>query len=120
MSVQARLDIINRFIAADFTGKVTMEMLNSKDYVSLKLQPEKEAEILGVRTTDRVSVEQLRKGMPGTEREMPKRDNDKSGTLDEQHKACASAACLENGQRHLEAESLWHRSTLPDSFPPMP
>lgn len=86
VSVQARLDIINRVIAADFTGKVTMEMLNSKDYVSLKLQPEKEAEILGVRTTDEASVEQLKKGMPGTEREMPKRDNDKSGTLDEQHK----------------------------------
>lgn len=38
--VNARLDIINAAIAKDFDGKITMDVLNSKERINLPLKPE--------------------------------------------------------------------------------
>ena len=43
--VQNRIDIINNVIKNDFQDKLTMDMLNSKEQISLKLNPEVEAEL---------------------------------------------------------------------------
>lgn len=43
--VQNRIDIINNVIKNDFQDKLTMDMLNLKEQVGLKLSPEVEAEI---------------------------------------------------------------------------
>lgn len=45
VSVKDRLDIINNIIKDDFQDKLTMDMLNSKEQISLKLNPEVEAEL---------------------------------------------------------------------------
>ena len=79
VSVEARLDIINRIIAADFAGKVTKEMLESRNLVDVKLQPEKEQEILHKRMAVRIEEPNENNGR------FPLRDNDLSGTLDSEH-----------------------------------
>ncbi|MBE6260052.1 MAG: hypothetical protein E7107_04380 [Prevotella sp.] len=79
VSVEARLDIINRIIAADFAGKVTKEMLESRNLVDVKLQPEKEQEILHKRMAVRIEEPNENNGR------FPLRDNDLSGTLDREH-----------------------------------
>lgn len=43
--VQNRINIINNAIRNDFQDKLTMDMLNSKEQISLKLKPEIEAEL---------------------------------------------------------------------------
>lgn len=43
--VQNRIDIINNVIKNDFQDKLTMDMLNSKEQIGLKLTPEVEAEL---------------------------------------------------------------------------
>lgn len=43
--VQNRIDIINNVIKNDFQDKLTMDMLNSKEQIGLKLTPKVEAEI---------------------------------------------------------------------------
>ena len=43
--VQNRIDLINNVIKNDFQDKLTMDMLNSKEQVGLKITPEVEAEI---------------------------------------------------------------------------
>lgn len=43
--VQARLDVINNVIRNDFQDKVTMDMLNSKERISIALKPEVAAEL---------------------------------------------------------------------------
>lgn len=43
--VQARLDIINDVIKADFNEKITMDMLNSKEHIGITLKPEVAAEL---------------------------------------------------------------------------
>lgn len=43
--LQSRLDLINDIIKNDFGDKVTMDMLNSKEQISIKLNPAVEAEI---------------------------------------------------------------------------
>ena len=43
--VQNRIDFINNVIKNDFQDKLTMDMLNSKEQIGLKLTPEVEAEI---------------------------------------------------------------------------
>lgn len=43
--VQNRIDFINNVIENDFQDKLTMDMLNSKEQIGLKLTPEVEAEI---------------------------------------------------------------------------
>lgn len=45
ISVNERLAILNAAIGKDFTDKITKEMLNSKDYVDIKLKPEVEQEL---------------------------------------------------------------------------
>ena len=75
--MDARLDIINRVIATDFAGKVTMDMLNSRNLVDIRLKPEAEAEILHVRRPIDTFPEQQR---------MQRRSDDLSGTLDPEHK----------------------------------
>ena len=45
VSVNERLAILNAVIGKDFTDKITVEMLNSKDYVDIKLKPEVEKEL---------------------------------------------------------------------------
>ena len=45
VSIDERLSIINKVIENDFVGKITRQMLNSKDYVDIKLKPEAEKEI---------------------------------------------------------------------------
>ena len=42
VSVQQRLDLINDVIKNDFSDKVTMDVLNSKEQVSIKLKPDVE------------------------------------------------------------------------------
>ena len=79
VSVDARLDIINRIIAADFAGKVTKEMLESRNLIDVKLQPEKEQKILHKRMAVRIEEPNENNGR------FPLRDNDLSGTLDREH-----------------------------------
>ena len=43
--VNARLDIINNVISGDFHDKVTMDMLNSNEHLSIKLKPEVEQQL---------------------------------------------------------------------------
>lgn len=43
--VQNRIDLINNVIKNDFQDKLTMDMLNSKEQIGLKLTPEVEAEL---------------------------------------------------------------------------
>lgn len=43
--VQNRIDLINNVIRNDFQDKLTMDMLNSKEQIGLKLTPEVEAEL---------------------------------------------------------------------------
>lgn len=43
--VRDRIDLINNVIKDDFQDKLTMDMLNSKELISLKLNPEVEAEL---------------------------------------------------------------------------
>ena len=43
--VAQRLDLINEVIKGDFNEKVTMDMLNSKEQVAIKLKPEVEAQL---------------------------------------------------------------------------
>ncbi len=78
VSVGERLDIINKIIAADFAGKVTIDMLNSKNLVDIKLQPDKEEEILYGRkvSSDFIQEKQVHNN----------RFEDLSGTLDAEHK----------------------------------
>lgn len=45
VSIDERFSIINKVIENDFAGKITRQMLNSKDYVDIKLKPEAEKEI---------------------------------------------------------------------------
>lgn len=45
VSVQSRLDIINNVIKNDFDDKITMDMLNSKSQIGIKLNPQVEAEL---------------------------------------------------------------------------
>ncbi|RGN83667.1 hypothetical protein DXB41_06390 [Segatella copri] len=45
VSIDERLAILNNVIKADFSDKITREQLNTKDYVSIHLTPEKEKEI---------------------------------------------------------------------------
>lgn len=45
VSVNERLAILNTVIAKDFADKLTVEQLNSKDYVNIKLKPEVEKEL---------------------------------------------------------------------------
>ena len=43
--VLQRLDILNNVIKGDFSEKITMDMLNSKEQIGIKLKPEVEAEL---------------------------------------------------------------------------
>ena len=79
VSVDARLDIINKIIAADFAGKVTKEMLESRNLVDVKLKPEKEQEIIYNRPAGYVREQELE------EQRHQMRYNDLSGTLDREH-----------------------------------
>lgn len=45
VSVNERLAILNSVIGKDFADKITVEMLNSQDYVDIKLKPEVEKEL---------------------------------------------------------------------------
>lgn len=45
VSVNERLAILNAVIGKDFSSKLTTEMLNSKDYIDIKLKPEVEKEL---------------------------------------------------------------------------
>lgn len=45
VSVNERLAILNAVIGKDFADRITIEMLNSKDYVDIKLKPEVEKEL---------------------------------------------------------------------------
>ena len=80
VSVDARLDIINKVIAVDFAGKVTKDMLENRNLVDVKLTPEKEQEILHKRIAPRFNEPEL------TEGRFPTYHDDKSGTLDREHR----------------------------------
>ena len=41
-NISERLDVINKVIANDFADKITMDHLQSKDYINIKLKPETE------------------------------------------------------------------------------
>uniref|UniRef100_A0AB33J3A9 DUF3945 domain-containing protein n=1 Tax=Prevotella sp. GTC17254 TaxID=3236794 RepID=A0AB33J3A9_9BACT len=45
ISVNERLAILNSVIGKDFADKITTELLNSKDYIDIKLKPEVEKEL---------------------------------------------------------------------------
>lgn len=42
-NISERLDVINKVIANDFVDKITVDHLQSKDYINIKLKPETEA-----------------------------------------------------------------------------
>lgn len=42
-NISERLDVINKVIANDFADKITMDHLQSKDYINIRLKPETEA-----------------------------------------------------------------------------
>lgn len=42
-NISERLDVINKVIANDFADKITIDHLQSKDYINIKLKPETEA-----------------------------------------------------------------------------
>lgn len=42
-NISERLDVINKVIVNDFADKITMDHLQSKDYINIKLKPETEA-----------------------------------------------------------------------------
>lgn len=42
-NISERLDVINKVIANDFADKITVDHLQSKDYINIKLNPETEA-----------------------------------------------------------------------------
>ena len=42
-NISERLDVINKVIAKDFADKITVDHLQSKDYINIKLKPETEA-----------------------------------------------------------------------------
>lgn len=42
-NISERLDVINKVIANDFADKITMDHLQSKDYINIKLKPKTEA-----------------------------------------------------------------------------
>ena len=42
-NISERLDVINKVIANDFADKITVDHLQSKDYIDIKLKPETEA-----------------------------------------------------------------------------
>lgn len=42
-NISERLDVINKVIANDFADKITVDHLQSKDYINIKLKPETEA-----------------------------------------------------------------------------
>lgn len=43
VSYEKRLEVLNNIIAGDFSGKVTMDMLNSKEIIDIDLKPEVKA-----------------------------------------------------------------------------
>lgn len=45
VSIQKRLDVINQVIKGDFSDMITLEMLNSKSMVNVKLKPDVKAEV---------------------------------------------------------------------------
>ena len=44
-NISERLDVINKVIANDFADKITMDHLQSKDYINIKLKPEAAASL---------------------------------------------------------------------------
>ena len=50
--MKERLGILNRVISGDFQDKITMDTLNSREPVSLRLKPEVEAQLNSRRTAD--------------------------------------------------------------------
>lgn len=45
VSIDERLDLINKVISEHFEDKITREQLNTKDYISIKLKPEEEQKL---------------------------------------------------------------------------
>ena len=45
-NISERLDVINKVIANDFADKITVDHLQSKDYINIKLKPETELRLV--------------------------------------------------------------------------
>lgn len=58
VSVAKRLDILNNVIKDDFADKITMDMLNSKERISIGLKPEVESSLARQRNDDTLQVVQ--------------------------------------------------------------
>ena len=73
--VQQRLDLINDVIKNDFTDKVTMDALNSKEQVAIKLKPEVEQEL----TAKQSQVFEFSNAMGADDRQvLPDRQEDRT------------------------------------------
>ncbi len=57
-SLKERLNILNNVISGDFKDKITMDMLNSKERISIGLKPEVESSLVRQRNDDTVQVVQ--------------------------------------------------------------
>ena len=57
-SLKERLNVLNNVISGDFKDKITMDMLNSKERISIGLKPEVESSLSQQRTDDTVQVVQ--------------------------------------------------------------
>lgn len=57
-SLKERLNILNNVISGDFKDKITMDMLNSKERISIRLKPEVESSLSQQRNDDTVQVVQ--------------------------------------------------------------
>lgn len=57
-SLKERLNILNNVISGDFKDKITMDMLNSKERISIGLKPEVESSLSQQRNDDTVQVVQ--------------------------------------------------------------
>ena len=57
-SLKERLNILNNVISGDFKDKITMDMLNSKERISIALKPEVESSLAKQRNDDTLQVVQ--------------------------------------------------------------
>lgn len=57
-SLKERLNILNNVISGDFKDKITMDMLNSKERISIDLKPEVESSLARQRNDDTLQVVQ--------------------------------------------------------------
>lgn len=74
-SLKERLDILNNVISGDFKDKITMDMLNSKELISIGLKPEVQSSLSQQRDGDTMQV--VQDPLANVQHEAPTLDPDK-------------------------------------------